>query len=183
MAEDAGYETGKKLEKELPAEVLANWEKHHLSERVLRLYADSDKAQQDVLDFYLRKKLAAVREVRKANILSPASLFEYASSSMAGTGLPHFENLWALAGRYENDFTTFIRNKNSLLEKGAYFYLNDETISDKPIDVNAIPKFEDRLPSADDRLKDALPYLGLLALYNLFLFAFVFYKFQTYDVR
>lgn len=182
-AQDARYENGKRLEKELPPEVLANWEKYRLSEKVLRLYAEGDKAEQDVLDFYLRKKLAAVREVRKANILSPASLFEYASASVAGTGVSHFENLWVRAGRYENDFTTFIRNENSLLDKGAYFYLNDETISNKPLDFNALPKFEDRLPPAGDRLKDALPYLGLLALYDLFLFAFVLFKFQTYDVR
>jgi ABC-type transport system involved in multi-copper enzyme maturation permease subunit len=182
-AQDARYENGKRLEKELPPEVLANWEKYRLSEKVLRLYAEGDKAEQDVLDFYMRKKLAAVREVRKANILSPASLFEYASASVAGTGLPHFENLWAEAGRYENDFTAFVKNENSLLAKGAFFYLNDETISNKPLDFNAIPKFEDRLPRPGERLKEALPYVALLALYNLLLFGFVFYKFQTYDVR
>ena len=183
MADDARYETGKRLEKGLPPEVLANWDKYRLSEAVLRLYAEVDRAEQDVLDSFLRKKLAAVTEVRKANVLSPASLFEYASSSVAGTGLPHFESLWAGARRYEIDLTAFIRNENSLLEKGAYFYLNDETISNKPLDFNALPKFEDRLPPAGDRLKDTLPYIGLLALYNLFLFAFVLMRFQSYDFR
>jgi hypothetical protein len=182
-ADDARYKTQGRLEKQLPPEVRANWDKYRLSDKVLKLYSDGDKAQQDILDFYLREKLAAVGEVRRANFLSPASLFEYASSSVSGTGVSHFENLWAQVERYENDFTTFIKNENSLLEKGAYFYLNDETISNKPIDFNAIPKFEDRLPRPGERLKDGLPYLGLLALYNLFLFAFVFYKFQGYDVR
>ena len=183
MADDSRYETQKKQEKDLPAEVRANWEKYRLSERVLRLYADGDKASQDILDFYLRKKLTAVLGARKANVLSAASLFEYSASAVTGTGLPHFENFWAQVRRYENDFTTFIKDENSLLEKGTFFYLNDETISNKPVDFNAIPKFEDRLPTAGERLKDALPYVGLLVLYNVFLFAFVLYKFQTYDVR
>jgi len=183
MAEKAEFDTSNRLEEQLPAEYRANWEKYRLSEKILRVYSGGYKARQDVFDFYLRKKLAAVSEVRKTNFISPASLFECAASSVSGTGLYHFENLWTQARGYEDGFSTFVQNQNSLLEKGAYFYLDDTTISDKPLDFNAIPKFEDRLPRPGERLKDALPYLGLLALYNLFLFAFVFYKFQTYDVR
>jgi len=183
MAEKAQWDTSNRLENQLPAEYRANWEKYKLSEKILRVYSEGYKARQDVLDFYLRKKLGAVSEVRKANFISPASLFECAAASVSGTGLYHFENLWTQARRYEVDFSTFVRNQNSLLDKGAYFYLDDNTISDKPLEFNAIPKFEDKLPPSGERLRDALPYLGLLGLYNLFLFAFVFYKFQTYDVR
>jgi ABC-2 type transport system permease protein len=183
MAEKAEFDTSDRLEKQLPAEYRDSWEKYKLSEKILRVYSEGQKARQDVLDFYLRKKLAAVSEVRKANFISPASLFEYAASSVSGTGLYHFENLWTQARRYENDFSAFVRDQNSVLDKGAYFHLDDSTISDNPLDFNAIPKFEDRLPRPGKRLKDALPYIGLLALYNLFLFAFVFYKFQSYDVR
>jgi ABC-2 type transport system permease protein len=182
-AQNASFETGDRLQKQLPPEYRTNWEKYRLSEKVLRLYFEVDKARQDILDFYLRKKLAAIEEARKLNYFSPASLFEYSASSVSGTGLYHFKNLWTQTERYENDFTTFIKNDNSLLEKGAFFYLNDETISNKPMDFNAIPKFEDRIPRAGERLKDAWPYIGLMVLYNLFLFAFVFYKIQRYDVR
>jgi len=183
MAEKSGFDTGNRLEKQLPAEYRDNWEKYKLSEKILRLYSENNKARQDVFDFYLSKKLAAVSAVRKINVLSPASVFEFAASSVSGTGLSHFENIWTQARRYENDFSAFVRDRNSVLEKGAYFYLDDSTISNKPLDFNAIPKFEDKLPRPSERLKDALPYVGLLALYNLFLFAFVFYKFQNYDVR
>jgi ABC-type transport system involved in multi-copper enzyme maturation permease subunit len=183
MAEKSSQEAGGRLYKQLPPEYRTNLLKYQLNEKVLKLNFEIDKSRQDVLDFYLRKKLAAIEEVRRTNFFSPASLFEYAASSVSGTGLFHFENLWIKAQRYEDDFTTFVRDKNSVLEKGAFFYLGNSTISDRPLDFNAIPKFEDKLPSPGERLKEALPYLGLLALYNLFLFAFVFYKFQNYDVR
>ena len=183
MAEDASYETGTRLQKQMPPEVRANWQKYRRSEQVLKFYSEMDKVRQDTLDLYLHKKLAAVEEVRKMNMLSPASLFEYAAACVAGTGLVHFENLWVQARRYESDFETFVKDERSGLEKGAFFYLNDNTITDKPLDFNAIPKFEDKLSRPGERLKDALPYIGILALYNLFLFAFVIYRFQTYDVR
>jgi ABC-type transport system involved in multi-copper enzyme maturation permease subunit len=182
-AQKARFETGDRLEKQLPPEYRADWEKYRLSEKILRLHFESDKSQQDILDFYLRKKLAAIEETRKLNYFSPASLFEYTAASVTGTGLSHFENLWRQVQRYEDDFTTFIKNESSVLEKGAFFYLDDNTISNKPVDLNGIPRFDDKNPAASERLKDALPYIGLLALYNLFLFAFVFYKFRTYDVR
>jgi hypothetical protein len=182
-AMNASYDLGDRLYKQLPPEYKANWEKYRSSEKVLKMNFEVNKCRQDILDSHLRRKLAANEEFRKVNFLSPASLFEYAAASVSGTGLFHFENLWTQAQRYENDFTMFVKGKNSVLDKGAYFYLDDSTISDKPLDFNAVPKFEDRLPWPGERLKGALPYLGVLALYNLFLFAFVFYKFQTYDVR
>jgi len=183
MAQKASIETGGRLEKRLPADYGSNYEKYRRSEIRLKADAEIDKSGQDVLDYYLRKKLAAIEEVRKVNFFSPASLFEYSASSVAGTGLFHFESLWNQIRRYENDFLSFVKNESSVLEKGSFFYLTYDTISNKPIDFNSIPKFEDKNSGPGERLKDAFPYISLLALYNLFLFAFVFYKFQNYDVR
>ncbi len=184
LALKASSETEDRLGKQLPPEWShSDYSTYRLDERFLKLIFASDKARQDVLDHYLRKKLSAVETARKINFLSPASLFEYSAPSVSGTGVAHFESFWIQVQRYEDQFLSYVRDERSVLKKGSFFYLESETISDKPLDFNAVPKFEDRLQPAGDRLKDALPYLGLLALYNLFLFAFVFYKFQTYDVR
>jgi ABC-type transport system involved in multi-copper enzyme maturation permease subunit len=184
LAQKASIETEDRLEKQLPPDWSRKYyEKYRLNELLLKFQFESDKSKQDTLDYYLRKKLSAVGAARRVNFLSPASLFEYSSSSVSGTGLFHFENLWTEIRRYEDDFLSFVKNEGSVLEKGAFFYLNYDTISDKPLDFNAIPKFEDKNPKSSERLKDALPYVGLLLLYNLLLFVVVFYKFQTYDVR
>lgn len=184
LAQKASFETEDRLTKQLPADwSRTNFEKYRHNELFLKMLFAYDKAHQDTLDYYLRKKISAVETTRRVNFLSPASLFEYSSSSVSGTGLIHFENLWTQIRRYENDFLSFVKNERSVLEKGSFFYLSSDTISDKPLDFNAIPKFEDKNPKSGKRLKDASPYIGLLVLYNLFLFAFVVYKFQTYDVR
>ncbi|MGB8957813.1 MAG: ABC transporter permease [Candidatus Aminicenantales bacterium] len=184
LARKASYETEGRMEKQLPADwSRTNFDKYRRNELFLKMLFAYDKAHQDTLDYYLRKKLSAVETARSINFLSPASLFEYSSSSVSGTGLFHFENLWTQLRRYENDFLSFVKNERSVLAKGSFFYLSPDTISDKPIDFNAIPRFEDKNPKPGDRLKDALPYIGLLLLYNLLLFAVVFYKFQSYDIR
>lgn len=183
LAQKAARETEALFEKQFPPDWRAKYEEYRRNELFLKAIHAYGKAQQDVLDHYLRKKLSAIEAARKINFFSPASLFEYSASSVSGTGVAHFEKLWIQAQRYEDDFLSFVRDERSVLPKGSFFYLSHDTISNKPLDFNALPKFEDTLPPAGDRLKDALPYLGLLALYNLFLFAFVFYKFQTYDVR
>ena len=183
MAEKARFDAGSRLEEQLPAEYRANWQKYRLSEKVLRSYDEADRAQQDVLDTYLRKKLAAVAEVERINFFSPASLFERAAASVSGTGIPHFESLWTLARRYVIDFENFVGNNRSVLGKGAFFYLESETVSNEELEFNALPNFEDQTPTAAGRFEDAWPYLGLMLLYNLFLFIFVIYKFQRYDIR
>jgi ABC-type transport system involved in multi-copper enzyme maturation permease subunit len=142
-----------------------------------------DQARQEVRDHYLTRKIAVVLTLRKINMVSPASLYEYASAAVAGTGIFHFTNFWTQARQYGNGFVSFVKQISGDKTPSSPFQFNIRSITDKPVDFNAIPKFEEREIQPGERIKDALPYLGLLALYNLFLFAFVFYKFQTYDVR
>jgi len=183
LAQKAQDETWKRLEKQLPADYGSHFDNYRRSELRMKTEFEFNKSKQDTLDYYLRKKLSAVETARRINFFSPASLFEYSSASVSGTGLFHFESLWTQILRYENDFTSFVNDESSVLEKGSFFYLTGDSISNKPIDFNAIPKFEDVNPRPGERIKDSLPYVSLLLLYNLFLFAIVFYKFQTYDVR
>ena len=149
----------------------------------LRQNSERDKSIQDIYDFYLRKKLSAIKTIRAINYVSPASLFEFSASSIAGTGLSHFESLWQQTRQFGNDFVSFLKDNINILKKGSYFYPNPDSISNKPIDFNAMPKFEDKELKLGERMKDALPYISLLLFYNLFIFIFVLYKFQKYDVR
>jgi hypothetical protein len=152
-------------------------------EMKLRLYSEADKSFQDISDFYLRKKISAIKTIRAINCISPASLFEFSASSIAGTGLPHFESIWRQARQYGNDFISFLNDNVSSLKRGFYFYPDVASISDKPIDFNAIPKFEDKKINLAEGTRDALPYVILLIFYNLAIFIIVLYKFQKYDVR
>jgi len=142
-----------------------------------------DQARQEVRDHYLTKKIAAVLALRKVNMVSPASLFEYATSAVAGTGIFHFENFRTQAQQFGNGFISFVKQLSNEKAPSSPFQLNIRTVPDRPIDYNGIPKFEEKPIPAGGRLKEALPFVGLLVLYNLLLFAYVFRKFQSYDVR
>jgi len=142
-----------------------------------------DHARQEVRDHYLRRKIAAVLTLRKVNIVSPASLYEYAASAVAGTGIFHFEDFWAQARRYGDGFISFLKQTSGNQEPYTPFEFNIEWITNKQFEYNAIPKFEEQNMRIGELLKDALPYVALLVLYNLFLFTLVFYKFDRYDIR
>lgn len=179
-AEDA---TIARMNKQMAENSMRGFDEDRKKERKLRLNYERDKSAQDIYDFYLRKKLSAIKTIRTINYVSPASLFEFSASSIAGTGLSHFENLWQQTRQFGNDFVSFLKDNLNTLKKGSYFYPDPDSISNKPIDFNAIPKFEDKKLKLGERMRDALPYIYLLLFYNLFIFIFVLYKFQKYDVR
>ncbi len=68
-------------------------------------------------------------------------------------------------------------------EESYHLYFHPDYLSRKPVDFEKIPKFEEKGIKRAMRLKDTVQYVGILALYNLFLFSFVFFKFVKYDVR
>jgi len=149
----------------------------------VRIGNEAQKARQEVYDFYLRKKIAAVSALRRINFISPSSLLEYSASSLAGTGLFHFQNLWTQVKQYQNEFIEFFKREDMKDENSYHLYFHLDYLSQKPVDFEKIPKFEEKEINRAQRLKDAIQYAGILALYNLFLFSLVFFKFLKYDVR
>ncbi len=148
-----------------------------------RIGLEAHKSRQDVYDFYLQKKIDAVETLRKLNFISPASLFEYAASSVAGTGIFHFQKLWSQVRQYQNQYLEFFKAEDRKDPESFHIYFHPDYLSKKPVDFNTIPKFEEKEIGAGDRLKDAAKYAALLIAYNLLLFILVFYKFQKYDAR
>lgn len=149
----------------------------------VRVSSEAQAARQEVYDFYLRKKIAAVSALKRINFISPSSLFEYSASSLAGTGLFHFQVLWNQARQYQNEFIEFFKREDMKDESSFHLYFHIDYVSRKPVDFERIPKFEEREIKRASRLKDGLQYAGILALYNIFLFTLVFFKFLKYDVR
>jgi len=169
--------------KQLSGNYMRGLDEDHKREAKLRANYEIDKSRQDVFDYYLRKKLSAIKTVRAINSVLPASAFEFSASCISGTGLFHFENLWIQTKRYGNDFISFLKDNASILKKDAYFYPDSDSVSNKPIDANAIPRFEDKNIKPGEKIRGALPYIAILIMCNLLLFILVFYRFQRYDIR
>jgi len=149
----------------------------------VKISGEAQEAKQEIYDHYLRKKINAVLTLKRINSISPASLFEYSASSIAGTGLFHFQNLWTQVKHYQNDFIDFFKREDMKDEESYHLFFHPDYLSRKPADFNKIPKFEEKEIRKAARLKDTLQYTGILAFYNLLLFILVFYRFSKYDVR
>jgi len=150
---------------------------------MLKGFEEAFKANQDIYDHYLQRKIAVVREIRQIYYFSPASLFEYGSSSIVGTGILRFQEYWLQARQFGVRFVDYVKGLSGEKAGTSAFYLDVASISPNPIEFNSIPRFEEREISGGDRITDALPYVALLGFLNLFLFIIVLYRFQTYDVR
>jgi len=181
QADDLAAEIGDKYFKKEDLSLITD--QNRRMEVILRGVQEEDEAKQRLRDSYLQKKIASVVALRKITIASPSSLFEYASSSLAGTGIFHFQHVLSQAKLYADEFILVVKQKAGAKQASSPFFFNFRAITDKSIDPSVLPNFEDKSVPFEERLKDALPYLGLLVLYNLFLFAFVLLKFQSYDVR
>lgn len=153
------------------------------TKRNVKVSNEANRVRQEVYDFYLRKKISAVTTLRKVNFVSPASLFEYSASSIAGTGLFHFQNLWAQVKQYQNSLIDFFKEEDMKDEESYHLFFHPDYLSRKPVNFNKIPKFEEKEIKRTDRLKDAMQYTGILILYNLFLFILVVFRFLKYDIR
>jgi ABC-type transport system involved in multi-copper enzyme maturation permease subunit len=181
FADNAAQEVGDNFAKKENLDLISDQEKR--MEVLFRLEQVEDAARQSVRDSYLQKKMASVLALRKITFVCPSSLFEYASASLAGTGIVHVQYLWNQARRYGDGLISFVKREAGEKQDPSPFYLNFRAIRNKPLDSSALPRFEEKSKPFEERLKDAFPFIALLVFYNLFLFPFVLYEFQTYDVR
>jgi ABC-type transport system involved in multi-copper enzyme maturation permease subunit len=180
MAQSASLDVMKKYQKEF---LSAGQDEEKAQTIMLKGMEEAFKAKQDIYDHYLQRKIAVVREIRQIYYFSPASLFEYGSSSIVGTGILRFQEFWLQARQFGVRFIDYVRGLSGEKAGTSAFYLDVGSISSKPIEFNSIPRFEEKEISIGDRITDILPFAGLLALFNLFLLVIVLYRFQTYDVR
>jgi len=157
-----------------------NWESTKLN---VRISNEAGKVKQEIYDLNLRKKIQAVKTLMAVNCVSPASLYEYAASAAAGTGLPHFERFQRQVTQYQNDLLNFFKAEDMKDKESPHLFFHPDYVSSKPVDFNRIPQFKEQKPELLERIQDAAAYGAGLILYNIIMFAIVFYKFQTYDVR
>ncbi len=149
----------------------------------VRVMNEATLAEERVYDLYLDKKIRAVRTLMAANCVSPASLFEYAASAAAGTGLAHFARFRSQVARYQNDLAGFFKARDMQDKESPHLYFHPDYVSKKPFDPSGIPELRERGPRLPERAKDAAVYGAGLILYNAIMFGLVFVAFQRYDVR
>lgn len=137
-------------------------------------------------DEYRDSMIKQVQVARSLTRISPASVFQYASEGVVGSGLPHYVRFLDQARRYR------MALRDCLVE----YYLfdryhpfvwssreNQEKMKKIQVDFDRIPKFEDRSVRAVETLREASWDILLLFLFGAVFFLAAYVSFLRCDVR
>jgi hypothetical protein len=130
----------------------------------------------------LRTKAAAqTRLAKNLAAISPLADFVYVARDLTGTGLRSLKYFGEFKGGYRRRFREYASgaeaaveaaHKNETSPEGGWF-----------LDLRDHPRFVFEEESLKGKLGAALPYWGILGLFNVVFFAAAFAGFMRYDVR
>jgi ABC-type transport system involved in multi-copper enzyme maturation permease subunit len=136
------------------------------------------------------QRVAQALAGRRFARLSPTILYQQASEAIAGTGIHRCISIWEQIKEYKSRLREYILSNDAedpdslhLLFFDEYLVENWNAISDKPVDFDTVPKFQEKDLALGESLRLAIWDIGLLALFNLVFFAAAFVSFLRYDVR
>lgn len=136
------------------------------------------------------QRVAQALAGRRFACLSPTVLYQQASEAIVGTGIHRCISIWEQIKGYKSQLKEYILSNDAedpdslhLLFYDEYLVENWKAISNKPVDFDTVPKFQEHELALGQSLKLAIWDIGLLALFNLVFFAAAFVSFLRYDVR
>ncbi|MFC1725531.1 ABC transporter permease subunit [candidate division KSB1 bacterium] len=144
-----------------------------------------DETRNSMWNNYMYQRLNQVKKTRTALSISPTAVFNSLSEQICTTGLDRFQHFYEQIWNYRNTFKEFITEKDRLdTESPHLIYSWEETpMSQKPVDSNSIPRFQENQQPLRSTLKNALFNFAILIVFNMILFILVYFTFSKYDVR
>ena len=149
-------------------------------------------ARNAIMDEYLQQMVDQAKTGRYYTCISPAIIYQRASEAIAGVGVHRIADLCQQIKRYQENLKEYIRSKDAEDSDSLHLLFqfpsdwvaeNWHAISDKQVDFDNVPKFQERDLALGQSLKLAIWDIGLLALFNLVFFTASFVSFLRYDVR
>ncbi len=115
-----------------------------------------------IADTHIDQQFRQVRFARELTQISPIACFQYAMEGLAGTGITRYMDFVKQVRRYRQTFIDFIKTEDSDDPESLHIYPVREGLSQKPVDPNALPRFEERRS-----YQSVIFPVGLLILFNL----------------
>ena len=131
-----------------------------------------------IADEHVDQQLRQVKLARELTQASPIVCFQYAMEGLANTGIVSYMNFVKQVRRYRQTFIDFIKTEDESDPDSLHIYPVREGLSQKPVDSNAVPRFEER-PSYQSVI---LP-VGLLILFNILFFTAAQLSFLKSDLK
>ena len=130
------------------------------------------------LDEHIDQQFRQVQLARDITQISPIATFQYAMEGLANTGIVSYMNFVKQARRYRQTFIDFIKTEDRSDSESLHIYPVKEGLSQKPVDPDAVPVFEERIS-----YRSVLSQVGLLVLFNLLFFIVAQISFLMSEVK
>ena len=133
-------------------------------------YVNKDAELRDRLRAgYLFAELRQIQTARSLTRISPAAIVQYAFEGLAGTGLPRHLDFISQTRQYAKQFRQFLTDTDRADPESPHAVGIPEGTSQKSVNFDAVPKFEDQHRFSAD-FNAAIVDLLLLILFLLVLF-------------
>ena len=145
-------------------------------------YVNKDAELRDRLRAgYLFTELRQIQTARSLTRISPAAVVQYAFEGLAGTGLPRHLDFISQTRQYAKQFRQFLIDTDRADSESPHAIGVPEGTSQKPVNFDAVPKFEDQHRFGTD-LNAAIIDLLLLIMFLLVLFVSTFLSFLRMEI-
>ena len=145
-------------------------------------YVNKDAELRDRLRAgYLFAELRQIQTARSLTRISPAAVVQYAFEGLAGTGFSRHLDFISQTRQYAKQFRQFLIDTDRSDPDSPHAVGIPEGTSQKPVNFDAVPKFEDQHRFGTD-LNAAIIDLLLLIMFLLVLFVSTFLSFLRMEI-
>ena len=130
---------------------------------------------------YLTFKITQVQRARAITSISPAALLQHLFESFAGTGLNRYQQFTENVQRYAREYREFIVDMERGDPESRHIMGVREGMSQKPVNPEAVPRFEDTRNIGKD-FNTAATELLLLTLFVVVLLAGAYLAFVRVEI-
>ena len=131
-----------------------------------------------ITDEHVDQQLRQVKLARELTQISPIVCFQYAMEGLANTGIVSYMDFVKQVRRYRQTFIDFIKTEDRADPESLHIYPVREGLSQKPVDPNAVPRFEERIS-----YQSVIFPIGLLILFNVLFFTAAQLSFLKCDLK
>ena len=145
-------------------------------------YVTKDAAGQERLhEERLKQRISQVRRARAITQISPVTIFQHLLEAFAGTGFERHLQFLENVQSYAQQYRVFIVDTDQADPESLHIFGVREGMSQKPVPLEAIPKFEDTLSFSKDFNTAAVDLL-LLSLFVIVLLSGAYLAFVRVEV-
>lgn len=152
-----------------------------------RLFNAVTNTRNRMSEEYINKMVAQVSLGRNVTRMSPTVMYQCASEAIIGTGVVRFRNLYNQLKRYKDTLKDFVMDVDKKDPDSLHLWAEGRQhrllLSQKPVNQNAIPRFEEIDAPISSTLGVALWDISALAFLNILFFMGVYISFLRRDVR